>query len=60
MTKKIEIKDFADKHTTFIYTAAMEPLGYIHCEAAVAWRAYKADGSFIDEFTTKKAAKAAL
>lgn len=60
MTKKIEIKDFADKHTIFIYTAAMEPLGYIHCEASVEWLAYDAEEKFIGRFISKKEAKAAL
>ena len=60
MAKRIEIKDWSNKHITFIYTADMKPLGYIHCEAPVEWVAYRADGSFIDHFTSKAKAKAAL
>lgn len=60
MAKMIEIKDWANKHNTFIYTADMKPLGYVHCEAAIEWLAYDADGQFIDRFISKKAAKAAL
>lgn len=60
MTKKIEIKDWANKHNTFIYTTNMKPLGYIHCEAAVEWLAYDAQGKFINRFISKKEAKAAL
>ena len=60
MTKRIEIKDWANKHNTFIYTADMQPLCYIHCEAPVEWLAYRTDGSFIDRFTSKAKAKAAL
>jgi hypothetical protein len=60
MTKMIEIKDWADKHNTFIYTADMQPLGYLHQVSPTDWKAYNASGKFIDWFTSKKAAKAAL
>lgn len=60
MAKMIEVKDWADKHNTFIYTAAMQALGYIHQEAPMVWRAYDAAGNYIDCFDSKKEAKAAL
>ena len=60
MTTAVEIKDWADKNTTFIYAADMTPLGYINCECATEWAAYRADGSFVDWFGSKRAAKAAL
>lgn len=60
MTRMIEIKDWADKHNTFIYSTDMKPMGYVHQESPVDWKAYNAEGEFIDWFTSKKEAKAAL
>lgn len=60
MTKLIEVKDWANKHNVFIYTADMKPLGWVHQEAAIEWVAYKTDGEFVGRYTSKKEAKAAL
>ena len=61
MTRRIiEIKDWADKFNTMLYTADMTPLGYIHQHAACEWSAYDADGEFVDHFSTKADAKRAL
>lgn len=54
------VKDWADKNNTFVYTDVMEPRGYVECVAPCEFRAYRADGSFVDWFTTKKAAANAL
>ena len=60
MTRTIEIKDWADKNTTFILSAENKPLGRVHQFAPSEWQAFGADGEFIDWFTSKKDAKAAL
>ncbi len=60
MNKRIEVKDWANKHNTFVYTSNMNPLGYVHCEAATEWSAYNASGEFIGWYGSKKEAKAAL
>lgn len=60
MTKTIEIKDWANKHNTFIYDQNMKPLGTIHQEAPMEWIAYDKDGTFIDRYTTKREAKKAI
>lgn len=60
MAKRIEIKDWSNKHNTFIYTADMSPLGYVHCESPTEFAAYNASGEFINWFDSKKAAVNAL
>lgn len=60
MAKLIEIKDWANKNQNFYYTADMKPVGMIECVCAVEWRVCDADGNFINDFTSKKEAKAAL
>jgi hypothetical protein len=56
----ITLTDWTDKHNTLIFTRAMEPIGWVHCFSKTEWQAFKPDGTFIDWFTSKKAAMAAL
>ena len=60
MTKKIQIKNWADKNITFVYTAEMAPLGRVECFCATEFKAYRADETFIGWFDTKRKAVAAL
>jgi len=56
----ITITDPANKNQLFIYTRAMQPVGWIHCFSKTEWQAFKEDGTFVDWFTSKKAAIAAI
>ena len=56
----IEIANFPAKHDTAAYTKDMKLLGYVHCECATEWAAYNAKGDFVDWFSSKKKALAAL
>lgn len=58
--RPIEIKDWSCRHNTLVYTRAMKPLGWVHCEAAVVHLAYNPDSSYLGEFMTHKDAVAAL
>lgn len=59
MAKRIEIKDWADKNTTFILEGA-KALGRVEMVCRTEFRAYREDGSFIDWFPSKAAAVRAL
>lgn len=52
--------DPGNKHNTFIFTRALQPVGWVHCFSKTEWQAFKPDGTFVDWFTSKKAAIAAL
>ena len=58
--KTIQIADPANKNQLFIYTGAMQPVGIVHCFSATEWQAFNAEGVFVDWFTSKKAAIAAI
>lgn len=64
-TAMIEIKDFADKNNIFVFrktnqTAALQPVGVIHCFSATEWQAIGAAGNFIGWFISKKEALKSL
>lgn len=48
-----------DKNTIYILRNET-PLGWVHCFSATEWSAYKADGKFVDWFTSKAAAIKAI
>ena len=61
--KIITTPDFANKNQLFVFAVSnqqMTELGMVHCFCRTEWSAHKADGTFIDWFTSKKAAIAAI
>ncbi len=60
MAKKIQIKDWSNKNNTFVYDANMTPLGFVECFCSTEFKAFRADGTFIDWFGSKTAAMKAL
>lgn len=50
------IADWINKNIFFVYDAQMVPLGFVECFSPTEWKAFDAEGKFIDWKGSKRAA----